>query len=93
MTNLQIENISVDELKTIITESVKEQLKVVEKTKEASPEYGTRAQVKDRLHVSYPTLNELTKTGKLKGYKIGGRVLYKWNEVEEALTAIETKIV
>ena len=52
--------------------------------------YGTRKQVASKLHISLPTLNELTKTGALTGYKIQGRVLYKWDEVDKALIRIES---
>jgi excisionase family DNA binding protein len=52
--------------------------------------YLTRKQVAKKLHISLPTLNEYTKTGKLKGYRINGRILYKKNEINTALTAIDT---
>lgn len=51
--------------------------------------YLTRIQVAKKLHISLPTLNEYTKTGKLKGYRISGRVLYKKDEIDKALTSIE----
>ena len=49
------------------------------------PEYGTRQQVKDEIHVSYPTLNRLDREGILTAKKIGGRVLYLWSDVEKAI--------
>lgn len=52
--------------------------------------YGTRKEMAKALHISLPTLNELTKSGILAGYKIQGRVLYKWEEVDQALTRIES---
>jgi hypothetical protein len=53
--------------------------------------YLTRIEVATRYHVSLPTLNEYTKTGKVQGYRIGRRVLYKANEIEAALSPIKTK--
>jgi len=53
----------------------------------------TRQQVADRLKISLPTLNELTKNGKITGYRIGNRVRYKANEVQHALTQIKTSKV
>lgn len=47
--------------------------------------YGTRQQVKDELHVSYPTLNRFNKEGILTARKIGGRVLYLWTDIEKAI--------
>lgn len=51
--------------------------------------YMTRKEVAALLHVSFPTLNDYTKKGKLLAYRINGRVLYKKNEIEEALNAVE----
>lgn len=50
--------------------------------------YYTRQELKDFLHISYPTINRLEKNGKIKGYRIGGRVLYKKDQIEGALTQI-----
>ena len=47
--------------------------------------YATRQQVKDEIHVSYPTLNRLDREGILTAKKIGGRVLYLWSDVEKAI--------
>ena len=52
--------------------------------------YITRKEAAKLLHISLPTLNELTKNGKLIGYRLQGRVLYKRKEVDESLTRIET---
>ena len=49
------------------------------------PKYGTRQQVRDELHVSYPTLNRFDKEGILTARKIGGRVLYLWSDIEKAI--------
>jgi len=49
------------------------------------PEYVTRQQVKEELHVSFPTLNRFDKEGILTAKKIGGRVLYLWSDIEKAI--------
>lgn len=51
--------------------------------------YITRKEVAKKLHISLPTLNEYTKSGRIKGYRINGRVLYREDEIENALTSIE----
>jgi excisionase family DNA binding protein len=56
----------------------------------SSPTYLTRAQVAQKLSITLFTVNEWTKKGKLSGYRIGRRVLYKENEVDKALTPIKT---
>jgi len=50
----------------------------------------TRQQTAERLKISLPTLNELTKAGKIIGYRIGNRLRYKAAEVQQALTKIKT---
>jgi excisionase family DNA binding protein len=45
----------------------------------------SRAEVASLLKISLPTLNDYTKLGWLQSYKIGNRVLYKSDEVEQAL--------
>jgi len=49
------------------------------------PEYITRQQAKEELHVSFPTLNRFDKEGILTARKIGGRVLYLWSDIEKAI--------
>jgi excisionase family DNA binding protein len=46
----------------------------------------SRKQVANLLQVSLPTLNQWTKSGLLNSYRIGKRVLYKREEVEQSLT-------
>ena len=57
----------------------------------APDELLTRQQAADVLKVSLPTLNELTKSGALKAYRIPGtnRPRYKTSDVTAALTAIK----
>jgi len=51
----------------------------------------TRKQVALVLKVSLPTLNELTKAGRLKAYRVKGsnRLRYKASEVNNALSVIK----
>lgn len=56
----------------------------------AQDEYLTRKQTASKLQVSLVTLHQWTKTGTLKGYRIGARVRYKLIEVEHALKAMRT---
>jgi excisionase family DNA binding protein len=58
--------------------------KVTSSAKEAK--YITRKETATLLHISLPTLNEWTKDGTLKSYRIGTRVLYKPDEVMETVT-------
>ena len=58
-----------------------------EKTEEGA-KYDTRKEVCAALKISLPTLNRLSKNGTLRAYRIGGRVLYRKDEINQALTAI-----
>lgn len=52
--------------------------------------YITRLEAANILHITLPTLLKWTMEEKIKGYRIGRRVLYKKNEIEGAVTAIFT---
>jgi len=49
------------------------------------PDFISRSEAAKLLKITLPTLNEWTKLGRLKSYKIGNRVLYKLDEVIEAV--------
>ncbi len=53
-----------------------------------SDTYITRQEAADTLHITLPTLLNWTMEGKIKGYRIGRRVLYKKNEINEAVSSI-----
>ncbi len=53
-------------------------------------EYLTRAEVCDLLRISLSTLHYYTKDGTLQGYRIGGRILYKSAEVQNAIQEIQS---
>lgn len=55
-----------------------------------SDEYITRKEAADILHITLPTLNNRTTEGKLKGYRMGRRVLYKRGEIEGSATPMAT---
>ena len=56
-----------------------------------SDTYITRQEAADTLHITLPTLLNWTMEGKIKGYRIGRRVLYKKNEINEAVSSIIVK--
>lgn len=47
----------------------------------------TRQETAKYLRISLPTLNEWSKTGVLKSYRLGNRVYYKQSEIERSLLA------
>lgn len=50
----------------------------------------TRKQLREIFHVSLVSIDAWTRTGKLKGYRIGARIYYKAEDVEAALSEIKT---
>ena len=59
---------------------------------EGSSDYLTISETCKRMGgISKVTLNQYTKTGRIKAYRIGGRVLYKPADIEAAMTAVKTK--
>ena len=49
------------------------------------PDFISRKELAEKLSVNLSTIHHWTKKGKLRAYGIGGRVYYKWTEVEHAL--------
>ena len=47
--------------------------------------YCTRKESCELLHIALPTLHLWTKEGRLTSYKVGGRVLYKAQELLDAV--------
>lgn len=91
MTNSIILNqVSEEELRNIISETVAEQLQKFSSPQKDQVKYLTRSEVSKLLRISLPTLNDYTKTGVIKGYRINGRVLYKSDEIENSLKEIQT---
>ena len=88
-----IQNIDVSDLQNFISETVKNEFKNFipkQPSNKKTEIYGTRKEVAKELKLSLPTLTEHTKNGTLKGYRIGGRVLYIWTEVFESLELIQS---
>jgi excisionase family DNA binding protein len=50
----------------------------------------TRKEAATFLKISLPTLNNYTKTGRIIGFRIGSRVLFKLADLEQSLNEIVT---
>lgn len=84
----------IEQLKTEISEDVFNKIScLLEKVQTPAPqtEFITRKQTAQILRVSLPTVNDWTKTGKIKGYRIGSRIRYKRHEIENSLAQIKTR--
>lgn len=92
MNTIQIQNLTAEEFQQIVVRAVDSALERRESSqaKQNSVIYLTRKETAERLHISLPTLNVLTKDGVVKAYKIRGRVLYREAEVNDCLSEVET---
>jgi hypothetical protein len=76
------------DIKADIQEAVKEQIKdfyglILEGSK--SPRFISRLAACEILGVSEPTLNEQTKLGVFISYRIGGKVMYNYHQLIDAM--------
>ena len=85
-----LQGITLDNLKTVIVQGVDERLKELVKQPEPQKkvQYLTRHEVAKLLSISLPTLHDWSKKKILNPYRMGCRVYYKSDEVDQALKQI-----
>ena len=66
-----------------LVERIAQRVKQLDEEKE--PRYYSRKEVADLLHVTLPTLHTMVKGGALNPEKVGGRVLFAAQAVDEAI--------
>lgn len=67
----------------VIVDRVSE--KVLSATTKKEPKYYTRQETADLLRVTLPTLARLTKDGLIICKRVGSRILYEANAIDEAV--------
>lgn len=82
----------IEEIKRIAREAAEEKTReiLLEKSKEAESKdqeknYQTGKSICQRYPISIQTLIRYRKAGRVKGYRIGGRVFYDLAEIEKSL--------
>ncbi|MCB0486283.1 MAG: helix-turn-helix domain-containing protein [Flavobacteriaceae bacterium] len=91
MGKLLLNTLELSDIKKIVEEALENKLKgFLEPQPENKLELLTRKDTAKLLRISLPTLHDWTKNGVIKAHRIGNRVLYKHNEVTEALNLIQT---
>ena len=87
MEQVQIISVNPEELKNAIIQEVKNELNALKVylQPQQQTKYLTRLEVCELLNVSLVTLHTWNKNGKLKAYGIGGRVLYRQEDIENAI--------
>ena len=89
MNEILLNGINVNELLDKIGQLIDTKFGNVQRPTQKNPsKFISRKEVAILLKISLPTLNEWTKEGRLVGYKMGNRVLYKSEEVEQAFCKV-----
>ncbi len=91
MQTLQMIGITPDALADLIDNRLNNRFKdVLSHLQPKEPNlYLTRKDVADMLSVDVSTIHNMTVRGTLQKYQIGGRVLYKRNQVEDAIVKMK----
>ena len=91
MADIQFIQTNPNALANLIDEKIKDRLnQFAEKLLPKEPsKYMTRQEVADFLKVDISTVHNYTKRGLLKSYGIERRVLYKRDEVEQAVVELQ----
>ncbi len=90
MEQILLNGINIDELLEKIGQLIDSKLEKASSQVKESPPLLSRNEVCKLLKISLPTLTDWTKQGWLQSYKMGNRVFYKSNEVEEALLNVSS---
>ncbi|SFE98711.1 helix-turn-helix domain-containing protein [Sunxiuqinia elliptica] len=96
MEQIFLQGINVRDFKQLLEDTVEQKFKILVQCDEVlnnsvqrkSRTYLSRIETAKILKVSLPTLNEWTKQGIISAYRIGNRILYKPDEIEESLKQV-----
>ena len=90
MKTVMLHEINIEELKNLFREIIEEKLKLESNPKESKKglAYLNRFEVAKILKISLPTLNNWSKAGTIQSYRIGNRILYKSDEIEQAVQTV-----
>lgn len=89
MNTIILSGVTLNDLLSQIEQLLDSKIGVRHQTQEnKQSEYLSRKEVAKLLKITLPTLHDWSKSGILKPYKIGTRVLYKQCEVKEALEKV-----
>ena len=89
MTKVMLQTFELSDIKKIVEEVIENKLKSFLPQEKETLKLLSRKDTAELLCISLPTLHDWTKTGVVKAHRIGNRILYKLNEVNEALSQIQ----
>jgi len=90
MNTIQIENLSKEEFRELLQETVEAEIKKNQPEDPSGQDYLTRKQTAQMLGISLPTLHEWTLSGRIKAYRISRLVRYKRSDIHAALKSVKT---
>ena len=90
MQEFQIIGLTVTDLKQIISEIIREELKQICPTQISPVEFLTRAETALLLKISLTTLDVWSRKGVIPAHKISNNVRFKRSEIESVLKKMET---
>ncbi|WP_298949371.1 helix-turn-helix domain-containing protein [uncultured Polaribacter sp.] len=90
MSQVQFISVTPEQLQNAIIEGVNSQLESLKNHFEPKQPktYLSRKEVSRMLNVSFVTLNKWNKSGRLKAVGIGGRVLYRQSDIDNAIVEL-----
>lgn len=96
MESIQINNFTIADLeqaiKNVLKENVLKNVIAELRPNEKGLTLYTREATADTLCISLPTLHEWTKQGIIKAFRIGNRVLYRLEDINNALKEVKSSI-
>lgn len=82
----QLHNTTPEELKVQILNGVRNLLEEFHEKEGLTEKLLTRLETAKLLSISLPTLRSYVKRGIIKECRVGSRVLYKWEDVSDAIS-------
>ncbi len=84
-----LKGITLDHLNSTLLDGMEERIKeLVERPEKKEVKYLTRKEVAELLSISLPTLHDWSKRKILNPYRIGNRVYFKIDEIDQSLKQI-----
>jgi excisionase family DNA binding protein len=90
MEQIILSGISLNDFLEKIDKLIETKLHLTKPAGNKQSNYLGRKEVCKLLQITLPTLNDWSKLGRLQSYKIGNRVLYKKQEVENSLHQVSS---
>lgn len=85
-----LSTLELSDIKKVMEDVLENKLKGFTTQEKKELNFLSRKDTAKLLCISLPTLHEWTKTGVITAHRIGNRVLFKENEITQALSKIQT---